>query len=751
MKKFADRYLDVEPWALVETGFHPKKARVSESLFALGNEYMGARAYFEEGYSGDQLVGCYLNGLYEEHRVESSYKGISDRVCFMVNTVDWAYTRLALDGETLDLANSEFRDFLRRLDFRDGLLQRSFVWKTRSGKELSLVFQRFLSMETNELAYQRVQLRALNFSASLKVESGIDFRNAHESYGGQHHFSVEAPQFSEKGGSLSAQTVLTKMPLEAAFELRGPVASAHPVRQEKLAAQAFELELEQGKTEKLDKVVVLTRPERSASPNIATAPGFDAALDANCQYWGKVWELADIQIDGDLENQQGIRFCIFQLEQTFRGRTPSANIGAKGLTGEAYNGNAFWDTEAYCFPYYLLRNQDAAKALLDYRFDTLPQARERARALDCEGACYPIATIDGTESCNLWQHASLQFQPTTAVAYALSHYLKVTGDTGYIYDKGAEMLVEAARFLASRVGYSEKKGAYGFYAVMGPDEFQMMVNHNAYTNYMGAKSLAFAKETWEKFALARPAEADRLASKLGLRPAELVRWSEIAGNMFLPKEGELYEQHEGFFELPHVDIKAIPAEEFPLYHSWSYDRIYRNDMIKQPDVLMFMFLYNQEFSLEQKRINYEFYEPKTIHESSLSPSVHSIFATELGREQEAFDFFKFATRIDLDDYNRNAREGLHLTAISAAWMNIVYGFGGLRSDAESVSLAPRLPEAWNSLSFKFSYQGRVVRVDMEPGRTALSVQKGKALELSVFGKKTLIPDGGDSVVVVEGA
>lgn len=747
MKKFADKYLDVDPWALVEDGFHPLKSRVSESLFALANEYMGARAYFEEGYSGDQLVGCYLNGLYEEHRVQSSYKGISDRVCFMVNTLDWAYTRLTLDGELLDLAVSEHRDFKRRLDFKDGLLERSFVWKTRTGKELALTFQRFLSMDQGQLAYQRVELRPLNFSGAIQIESGLDFSRPHESYGGEHHFTVEGAAVQGQSGSIQGTTRRTGMQLHAEFQLSAALSQAQDASTAQVSALAFELDLKEGQKSQLDKVVALARPDRGGNVGLKGAPDFDSALEQNRAYWANVWDLADIQIDGDPENQQGIRFCIFQLEQTFRGRTPNANIGAKGLTGEAYNGNAFWDTEAYCFPYYLFRNQDAARALLDYRFDTLDQARQRAKALDCVGACYPIATIDGTESCNLWQHASLQFQPTTAVAYALSHYLKVTGDVDYIYSKGAEMMVEIARFLASRVGYSEKKGAYGYYAVMGPDEFQMMVNHNAYTNFMGAKSLAFAVKTWNDFSSARPGEADRLAAKLHLKPEELQKWGEISGNMYLPKEGELFEQHEGFFELPHVDIKTIPAEEFPLYHSWSYDRIYRNDMIKQPDVLMFMLLYNQDFTLQEKRTNYEFYEPKTIHESSLSPSVHSIFATELGRDQEAFDFFRFATRIDLDDYNRNAREGLHLTAISAAWMNIVYGFGGLRSDGDAVTLAPSLPEAWKSLSFKITYKGSVLRLDMSAESTAMTIERGDALTLDVYGKSVTIPANGQSLNV----
>jgi maltose phosphorylase len=336
------------------------------------------------------------------------------------------------------------------------------------------------------------------------------------------------------------------------------------------------------------------------------------------------------------------------------------------------------------------------------------------------------------------------------VAYALGHYVKVTGDRDYLYEKGAELMVEIARFLASRVGYSERKEAYGFYAVMGPDEFQMMVNHNAYTNFMGAKSLAYAVEVWKAFEQDKPGDADRLASKLGLSREELDRWQSISLGMYIPKDG-VFEQHEGFFDLPHVDIKSIPPEEFPLYHSWSYDRIYRNDMIKQPDVLMFMFLYNQQFSLEEKRANYDYYEPRTIHESSLSPSVHSIFAVELGKKQEAYDFFKFATRIDLDNYNRNTREGLHLTAIAAAWMNIVYGFGGLRSDGDHLVLNPSLPDAWNNLSFKLNYQGSLFKVGIQRGEAQFTLERGAPVKFELGGQFVKLEDVGQPVRVAIGS
>ncbi|MGB8983038.1 MAG: glycosyl hydrolase family 65 protein, partial [Anaerolineales bacterium] len=434
--------------------------------------------------------------------------------------------------------------------------------------------------------------------------------------------------------------------------------------------------------------------------------------------------------------QQGIRFCIFQMQQTYRGAIDGANIGAKGLTGEAYNGNAFWDTETYCLPFYLFSNPAAAKSLIDFRYRTLPQALARAKDLDCEGACYPVATIDGTESCTLWQHASLQFQPTTAVAYAIWHYVNVTGDTAFLQAEGAQMLIAICRFLASR-GQWSAKGQFGYYAVMGPDEFQMMVNNNAYTNYMARRTFEFTLQTLEGLDLA----------KLGCSPAELETWRNMAEKMFIPYDAAtgLYEQHEGFFNLPHIDIDAIPVEDFPLYHHWSYDRIYRNDMIKQPDVLMFMFLYNQSFSLEEKRANYDYYEPRCIHESSLSPSVHSILASELGRHREAFDFFRFATRIDLDNYNRNTGEGIHTTSIAAAWMNIVYGFGGMRSDGDVLSFNPSIPSHWQGYSFQVCYRGSILRVEVSQTEAVIRVREGGAVKIKIGGREMEVNRQGVSV------
>jgi maltose phosphorylase len=730
MAKVADQYLLVHPWKIIEDGFHPDRSEVSESLFSLANEHMGVRSFFDEGYSGNSLIGAYLNGIYEEIFVPGmAYKGISNRLAFMVNTVNWLYTRIELDGERLDIASSMISSFRRELDFHTGELRREFVWETKNGKRLKVVFLRLLSMETKELAYQQIRLLPLNFSDKLTLTAGLDFSVPHRMYG-QNFW--DCPRI-ESGAILGvSKSIHHRMFVGMKVNI---AAQQTPLVADKFTGIQMAIDLVQGQETVFEKAVILhsDRNPKQALEDAwdngmallkATGKKYDEIREENRAYWDAFWAKSDITIDGDDETQQGIRFCIFQMQQTYRGVVDGANIGAKGMTGEAYNGNAFWDTETYCLPFYLFSNPKAAKSLIDFRYKTLPQAMARARDLDCVGACYPVATSDGTESCTLWQHASLQFQTTTAVAYAIWHYVKVTGDDSLLRSEGTEMLVQICRFLASR-GQWSPQGKFGYYAVMGPDEFQMMVNNNAYTNYM-------AKRTFE-YTLQVLQGADLAAQDV--LPAELAEWRRMADKMIIPynAEARLYEQHEGFFNLPHIDIDAIPVEDFPLYYHWSYDRIYRNDMIKQPDVLMFMFLYNQSFPLDVKRANYDYYEPHCIHESSLSPSVHSIFASELGRSQEAFDFFKFATRIDLDNYNRNAGEGIHTTSIAAAWMNIVYGFGGMRSDGDMLLFNPSIPPHWKGYSFQVTYRGSVIRVEVEQGKAVIRIVEGEHVKMKVGG------------------
>ncbi|OQB21960.1 MAG: Maltose phosphorylase [Firmicutes bacterium ADurb.Bin182] len=752
MAKIADKYFITDPWKVIERGFNPKYARVSESVFALSNENLGIRGYFDEGGSVDSLRGAYTNGVYDLENLPKSYRGIVDKTHFMIPSADWVKTRISVDGEVLDLGKAKFSDFIRELDMRSGTLTRSFIWHTKSGKDLRLTFLRFLDMHHGERAYQRIAMEALNFTGSVELTAGISFDVLHE--GRQICFWGDTRiDISGNSCAVQSRTLLSGQEVFAAalWDIPGVCGGE---RHERTATLKTTLSLTKERPLCIDKRVVIlfdgTEGETlwqngQAALRETAGVSLDQALKAQKAYWEEHWLISDVVIEPDrtdentaavvAEEQQGIRFCSFQMAQIYNGGSVRHNIGAKGLTGEAYNGHAFWDTEACCLPFYLFTNPAAAKSLLMFRYNTLPQAMERAKMLDCEGACYPVATLNGHEACTLWQHASLQFQPSTAVAYGIWHYAHVTGDMDFLWEYGAEMLLQVARFLVSRVARSSRTGKFGYYGVMGPDEFHVMVNNNAYTNYMGKRSLEYAFETLCAMKTERPERYELLCKKTGLKENELRIWKEVADNMTMPMtDSGLIEQHDGYFDLPHIDIQSIPVCEFPLYDHWSYDRIYRTDMIKQPDVLMLFYLYNSSFTHEVKRINYEFYEPRTIHESSLSPSVHSILAAELGRMEEATNFFGYATRLDLDNYNRNTGDGLHITSFAMAWANIVYGFAGLRSDGDVIRFAPSLPVRWSRLRFSLTYRGRILDIDMKKERTRFTLRQGDPIELTVYGK-----------------
>ncbi|KGE18017.1 glycoside hydrolase family 65 protein [Paenibacillus wynnii] len=752
MAKVADKYLKVDPWAIIEEGFDPERNRTSESIFSLGNEYMGVRGYAEEGYSGDMLLGSYFNGLNEQLDIGKHYKGIITSLRYMVNSVDWLYTRISLEGETLDLARSKISDYTRRLDFQTGTYQRDLVWHLESGKSLHITFTRLVSMTMTHLGLQQVTFKPLNFSGSIEVCSGLDFGIIHEERG-ENMWNVLCTSESDEISAIMASTVNTGNKLFSAFTLQSPqTLNTTRVVKDKFIGQRFSMELTQGESTHFTKLAVnCSDTDSSKSAYDLWQEGMELTITTGkleasvvfsdqASYWSGIWETSDIQIEGDPENQQGIRFCIFQLYQTYHGDHPGFNIGAKGLTGEVYRGLAFWDTESYCLPFYMFNNPKAAKSLLEFRYKTLSQAMQRAEDVDCKGACYPIATIDGTESCDLWQHSNLQLHVGTAVSYGIWHYVNITGDRDFLFSKGVEMLIQISRFYATRGQWGQRSGEYGYYGVMGPDEFQLMVNNNCYINLMAKKSFEYTLDSIREMKLAAPEVFAEITLKTGLEEQELDDWSDKAERMRIPQDPEsgVYEEHDGFFDMPHMDIHSIPVTEFPLYSNWSYDRLYRYDMIKQPDVLMFMFLYSGQFSKESKLANYEYYEPRCIHESSLSPSIHSILAAEIGKPDEAYKFFEFATRLDLDNYNRNTREGLHTTSIAAAWMNIVYGFGGMRSDGSVLSFQPSLPEKWTSYSFQVLYEGVLLRVAVDQSKVSLTAVTGGSAEVLVYGQKLLV-------------
>lgn len=775
--KTPDRYLKVDPWQVIEEGFDPARGRLSESMFSLANEFMGVRGYFEEGYSGDRLQGSYFNNLYETMHVDHPqlFKGIVSRVCFGVNSVDWLYTRISVDGEMLDLAKGKVHDFVRRLDMRAGTMTREFVWTTARGKQLKIVFLRFLSMARPQCGYQRILFTPLNFSGGIKVRAGLDYSIRHEIAGGwNQNESTGAGSLAtgknfwtckrveHRAGRLAmlGRTLNSGHLLFSGFELDSNLPIRPKlVKEEKTASLEFSLPVKKGREARLDKRVglhwALTEDAAGVwkagmkAADAASAQSLDAALAGQQAFWSRAWENIDIRIDGDAESQQGVRFSIFNLHQTYHGYDPALNIPCKGLTAEVYYGEIFWDTETYCLPYYMFNNPKAARNLLLYRHKYLPQACERAKELGLEGARYPMCTLDGTESCATWQHGDFEIHVSVAVSYAIWHYVRVCGDKKLLYKEGIEMLLQICRFYASHGEYSPRNGDFCLYGVMGPDEYHMNVNNNCYTNVMVKKTFEYTLAVIEEMRKADPKALARVSRKVGLRKDEAAEWRRMARKMRIPYDPkrDLFEQHDGYFDLPEVDVKNFPQSQIPVYKHWPYLKIFRYNMIKQPDVLLLPLFFSGDYALKTKRINYDYYEARTIHESSLSPGVHSILASELGKSREAWEFFTYMVRMDLDNYNHNTEQGLHVTSMSGAWMNMVFGWGGLRTDGRLLSFIPAIPAGWTSFSFRLRHAGSIMEVTVDRKTARFRIVSGDSLRILVYGKPRRVTAAGIDIAL----
>ncbi len=763
-------YFVGDPWTIVEEGFDPAYQRVSESVFSLGNEFMGVRGYFEEGYSGDHLLGSYFNHLYEmmDIRHDQLFKGFVTQGAAMVNAVDWLYTRLRVDGEQLDLARSRFSGFTRRLDLRRGLLTRELVWETASGKRLKLTFVRFTDLRRTRRGCQRILLEPLDFSGTVQVCCGLDFDTHYEIGAGwdQTGSSVERAQHINfwrcerkgavgDGWAIQAHTLRSGHRLFSSFRLDSDQAlRPAPVERDKFIGVDLELSVRAGVPTRLDRVVVNEwRKTEDAgglwAEGVALARGhaaatFDGALAEHAAAWAEVWDVLDAEIDGDPAALQGLRFSCFQTYQTYQGENADLNALCKGMTAEVYFGWVFWDSEIYSHRLMMFVNPEKARNLLLYRHRRLAQALERARQLDCEGARFPFATITGMEDSGTWQHVDLEIHADLGISYAIWHHDRILRDKQFLYREGLELLLQISRFLASAGGWSPLHGDFGFYGVMGPDEFHMMVNHNCYTNVMAKKTFEFTLEVLAEVQREAPALYRAAVEKVALRPDEPARWREMAAKMRIPKDERtgVYEQHAGYFDLPHVELKTFPPEQIPLYKHWAYVKIFRHDIVKQPDVLNLMYFYGRDYPRHEKLANYEFYEARTIHESSLSPSLHAILAAELGKLDEAYTFFSYGARMDLDNYNRNTEQGCHVTSAAGVWASMIFGFGGMRTDGEVLSFAPCLPARWRSYRFRVCYRGAVLEARVRREQVELQVVRGPAVEVELYGaRRTVGPEG----------
>ncbi len=471
--------------------------------------------------------------------------------------------------------------------------------------------------------------------------------------------------------------------------------------------------------------------------------GFDALYEEHKNVWKEIWNHSDIKIQGDDEAQQGIRFNIFQLNQTYTGKDSRLNIGPKGFTGEKYGGSTYWDTESYCLPFFLsTSSKEVSRNLLIYRYNHLQKAKENAAKLGLSGALYPMVTMNGEECHNEWEITFEEIHRNAAITHAIYNYVNYTGDEKYLPEYGIYVLYETARFWVSRANFNPRKNKYMILGVTGPNEYENNVNNNYHTNRMCAFSLRYTVDTVKLIKQKYPESYAKAMTQLNISEAELDKFMDISDNMYYPYVEELnvFAQQDGFMDKDLLKVSDISPDDRPLNQHWSWDRILRSCFIKQADVLQSMYNLPFEYTIEEKRRNFDFYEPMTVHESSLSPCIYSIIACEVGYHKKAYELYLRASRLDLDNYNNDTEDGLHITSMAGTWLSIVHGFGGLRVKSGHLYLNPIIPDTWQEYSFKLCFRETTLDVIVSKKQISIDLISGGHLDVFVFGKPYSISD-----------
>ncbi|MHC5228598.1 glycoside hydrolase family 65 protein [Enterococcus sp. LJL99] len=740
------RLFEVDPWVLSTHHLDKEHKRLMESLTSIGNGYMGMRGMFEEAYSGDTLQGTYLAGIWfpDKTRVGWWKNGYPDYFGKVINATNFIGMEITIDEVVLDLATIDVTDFLVELDMRNGILTRSFIYKNES-TAIRFTFQRFVSIVTQELAVQRLQIEVLSGKASISVRSTLDGQVKNEDSNYEENFWLEqASGFDSACGYLTTQTIPNPFEVPQYTVTTGmhhSYSKSCDIKQEVLPLLIVEeshFTLEEGAEMTIEKqVVVVTSRDILPKKQIEkvqqlitqeTLKDFEIHAKEQSLAWNKRWEKSDVKIEGDSAAQQGIRFNLFQLFSTYYGEDERLNIGPKGFTGEKYGGATYWDTEAYIVPMYLsVADPEVTKKLLMYRYNQLAEAFLNAQRQGLSGALYPMVTFTGVECHNEWEITFEEIHRNGAIAYAIYNYTNYTGDDSYLLREGMKVLVAISRFWASRVHYSKNKEQYMIHGVTGPNEYENNVNNNWYTNYIATWVLKYTLEHY-------PRSDQTIQEELQVSINEQKKWREIIEKMYFPKDDQegIFVQHDTFLDKELIPVSQLTPENRPINQKWSWDRILRSCFIKQADVLQGIYFFNDQFTKEEKTRNFDFYEPMTVHESSLSPSVHSILAAELGKQEKAVELYNRTARLDLDNYNNDTDDGLHITSMSGSWLAIVQGFAGMRSKNGILSFSPFCPTEWKSYSFSVNYRGRLLHISVGHKEATIRLLSGDPLKVKLF-------------------
>ncbi|WP_333820042.1 glycoside hydrolase family 65 protein [Ohtaekwangia sp.] len=753
-------YLKHHEWEIIEEGLDPHYNKISESVFSIGNGRMGQRANFEEEYTGETLRGSYVAGVYypDKTRVGWWKNGYPEYFAKVLNAPNWIGIHVSIDNQKLDLAKCKVEDFRRVLDMRRGLLSRSFVAALGDGKKLRVESKRFCSMANGELGAIRYAITPINFTAKALLSIYVDADVVNKDSNYDEKFWEEVYKEASEGKAIvTAQTKKTFFHVTTGMryvvETDGKKAAIDRInleQREKFAGNIVQVELKEGKETAIYKYAAVLSSENHAKDQLvkacnlvldnAISAGFNTLLEEHAKVWEHKWEECDITIEGDIAAQQGIRFNIFQLTQTYTGEDERLNIGPKGFTGEKYGGSTYWDTEAYCLPFYLSTAEPkVARNLLIYRYKHLDKAIENAKKLGFKdgAAFYPFVTMNGEECHNEWEITFEEIHRTSAMAYAMRDYIEYTDDKAYLSEYGLEVLIGIARYWSQRVNFSAEKNKFVVLGVTGPNEYENNVNNNWYTNYLGAWTLRFTQQAVDYVKSADMKRFNEIVSKTNFREEEETsRWKEIVEKMYYPmdeKRGIILQQ-DGFMDKEILRVSELKKEDRPLNQKWSWDRILRSCFIKQADVLQGIYLFEDDFDIETIRKNYDFYEPLTVHESSLSPCVHVILASKLGYKSNAYDLYLRTARLDLDDYNNDTEEGCHITSMAGTWMSVVKGFGGMRVRNGKLYFNPFIPDQWKSYSFRIEFRGRVLKIKISKEGVETKLESGAPLEIDVKGE-----------------
>ena len=759
-------YIKPDSWSIIEEGFDKERVKSSESIFSIGNGHMGQRANFEESYTGETFQGSYIGGVYypDKTRVGWWKNGYPEYFAKVLNAPNWIGIDVSINGEALDLNTCKrMAKFRRELNMREGWYKRSFQATLPNDVEIEVNVIRFLSLDLDEVGAIRYEVTPLQEEAEIKFHPYLDSGITNEDTNWDDQFWETTQIASDKNQAfIESHTLKTNYKvctfMEAQLFHAGKLVpqDASEEKEELKIGHAYSQSVKKGETLALHKFGGYTVSRNHKASELipaakralerATDAGFEKLLDRQKQAWAKIWDMGDISIEGDVKAQQGIRFNIFQLNQTYTGKDSRLNIGPKGFTGEKYGGSTYWDTEAYCIPFYMAtKDRKVARSLLKYRYNHLEKAIENAQKLGFSNgaALYPMVTMNGEESHNEWEITFEEIHRNGAIAFAIYNYYRYTGDYSYIPEMGLEVLIGIARFWYQRVHFSEAKQQYVMLGVTGPNEYENNVNNNWYTNYIAKWCIEYTLEQLGKVMDGYPEDFERITGKTHLTDEETDQWASRAANLYLPfsKEHGVFLQQDGFLDKELITVEQLPTSQRPINQKWSWDRILRSPYIKQADVLQGFYFFEDHFSVEDLERHFDFYEPFTVHESSLSPCVHAIQAAKLNRMQQAYEFYLRTSRLDLDDYNKEVEEGLHITSMAGTWMSIVEGFGGMRILKDKLSFTPRIPKQWTSYSFKVNFRSRILKVTVGEDAAKFVFEGKEDMSIRVNGERVVLRPG----------